>query len=151
MTGRPLSEVLADAIGTYVGDGDGPESGPFAATIEVASLPNGGVLITYSAVTHDGDILHREQSMLVAGPDGRDRLYVAHSESPFVAEFVAAEPGGRSFVQREPFGPYTMETVIDAPGRGRLVYAWRWAPTGDTPVEQSRADARLVTGGRPDA
>lgn len=139
-----LVEQLAARPGVHVGTGDGPESGPFVARIEVAPLPNGGVSIDYEATSREEGMQHREHSMLVAGPDGRERLFIAHSESPFVAEMVAVEPGATRFVQREPIGPYTMEVVIEVPEPGRVVYAWWWAPVGGVPTEQSRADARLL-------
>lgn len=139
-----LIDTLRGRTGTYVGTGDGPESGPFVSRIAVGVLPNGGVSIDYEATSREEGMQHVEHSMLTPGPDGRDRLYVAHSESPFVTEFVATEAGSARFVQPEPFGPYVMEVVIDVPEPDRITYAWWWSTPGDTPTEQSRADARLV-------
>ena len=139
-----MLDSLASSVGFYVGTGDGPESGPFVARIEVSLLPNGGICLDYEATSREQGLQHRERSLLCAGPDGRDRLFVAHSEAPFVAEMISVEPGASRFVQREPVGPFTMEIVIEKPETGRLTYAWHWAPTGETPVEQSKADARLV-------
>ncbi len=139
-----LTETLAEATGVYHGRGDGPESGPFVARVEITRLPNGGVAIDYEATSREYGVQHEEHSMLAAGPDGRDRLYVAHSESPFVTEMVAAEPGSSRFVQPQPFGPYEMEIVIETPEPERITYAWWWAPAGETSVEQSKADARRL-------
>lgn len=139
-----LIDTLRSRTGTYVGTGDGPESGPFVSRIAVAALPNGGVSIDYEATSREQGMQHAEHSLLAPGPDGRDRLYVAHSESPFVTEFVAIEAGATRFVQPEPFGPYVMEIVIDVPEPDRITYAWWWATPGDTLIEQSKADARLV-------
>jgi hypothetical protein len=75
-------------------------------------------------------VLHVERSMLVAGPDGRDRLFVAHSESPFVTEMVETAAGSGRFAQREPFGPYEMEIVIEVPEPGSVTYAWWWGADG---------------------
>ncbi len=136
-----LSADLAASTGTYFGTGGGIESGPFVSRIDVALLPNGGVAIDYEATSIDEGVLHREHSMLVAGPDGRDRLFVAHSESPFVTEMVETEPESGRFAQREPFGPYVMEIVIEVPEPGRMTYAWWWGADGNAPVEQSKADA----------
>ena len=86
---------------------------------------------------------HLEQSMLVAGPDGLDRLYVAHSESPFVTEMTETAAGSGRFEQAEPVGPYAMAVVIDMPEPDRITYAWWWGANGEPPVEQSKADARL--------
>lgn len=136
-----LSQDLAAATGLYFGTGHGDESGTFVSRIEVGLLPNGGVSIGYEATSVEQGVQHLEQTMLVAGPDGRDRLYVAHSESPFVTEMIETEPASGRFAQREPFGPYAMEIVIDMPEPGRITYAWWWGANGDTPVEQSKADA----------
>jgi hypothetical protein len=135
-----LVETLAEHSGIYHGTGDGPESGPFVCRIDIGRLPNGGVTIDYETTSREQGVQHREHTMLVAGPDGRDRLYVAHTESPFVTEMVAADPGASRFVQLHPFGPYAMEIVIDVPEPERITYAWWWAPTGGTPTEQSKAD-----------
>ena len=138
-----LALSLAEAPGRYFGTGDGPESGPFVSRIEVSLLPNGGVCIDYEATSREQGVQHVERSLLATGPDGRDRLFVAHSEAPFVTEMIAAEAGSNRFVQSEPGGPYVMEIVIEQPEPGRLTYAWWWAMAGGTPTEQSKADARL--------
>ena len=129
-------------IGTAFGTGDGPESGPFVARISVTRLPNGGRLIDYEATSREQGVQHLEQTLLVAGPDGRDQLFIAHSESPFVTAMVETEPGSGRFEQPEPFGPYVMAVVIEQPDSDRLTYAWWWGANGDVPVEQSKADVR---------
>lgn len=140
----PLATLLAADPGLYFGTGDGAESGPFVSRVTVGVLPNGGVAIDYEATSYEQGVQHREHSLLVPGPDGRDRLYVAHSESPFVIEMVesASEPG--RFEMREPFGPYAMAIVVEQPEPGRITYAWWWAMAGEEPIEQSKADARRV-------
>ncbi len=135
--------ALAEHPGLYHGVGEGPESGPFVARIAVAKLPNGGVFLDYEATSRQQGVQHQEHSLLVIGPDDRDRLYVAHSESPYVTEMLATEPGSSRFAQREPFGPYTMEIVIELPVPGAIAYAWWWSPAGAPPREQSRAEVRL--------
>jgi hypothetical protein len=140
-----LVEILAGSPGIHFGTGDGPESGPFVARIAIGVLPNGGVAIDYEATSREQGVHHLEHSLLVAGPDGRDRLYVAHSESPFVTEFVAVEPGSNRFVQPQPFGPYVMEIVIDVPEPDHISYSWWWAEPGEPLVEQSKAETRRTT------
>lgn len=142
MLGMALSSDLVGSTGTYFGTGSGVESGTFVARIQVAILPNGGVSIDYEATSVEEGVQHLEHSLLVAGPDGRDRLFVAHSESPFVTEMIETEPNSGRFAQREPFGPYEMEIVVELPEPGRITYAWWWGANGDAPVEQSKADAR---------
>lgn len=139
-----LASRLAGVPGLYIGTGDGPESGPFVARIAVGRLPNGGVSIDYEATSSEQGLQHVEHALLVSGSDGRDRLYICHSESPFVTEMAATEAGSGHFVQPEPFGPYVMEVSIEVPKPGRITYAWCWASAGGTPTEQSKADVRLV-------
>ena len=61
--------------------------------------------------------------MLAAGSDGRERLFLAHQESPFVTELVESEAGSGRFVQPEAVGPYVMEVVIGRPSAAELTYA----------------------------
>ena len=133
-----LSNELA--IGTYFGTGDGDESGPFVSRIDVSRLPNGGILIGYEATSREQGVQHLEQTMLVAGPDGRDQLFVAHSEASFVTVMVETEAGSGRFEQPESPGPFVMSIVIEVPEPDRLTYAWWWGANGDEPVEQSKAD-----------
>lgn len=121
-----LASTLAGSPGLYSAAGDGQESGPFVSRIEVKRLPNGGVSIDYEATSREQGVQHVEHSMLVAGSDGRDRLYVSHSESPFVTEMVESTLGSRRFELREHGGPYVMVIVIDIPEVDRLTYAWWW-------------------------
>jgi hypothetical protein len=143
-----LAQQLAQFPGVYFGTGDGVESGPFLSRLEVSKLPNGGVSIDYEATSREQGVQHREHTLLVAGVDGRDRLYVAHSESPFVTEMAATAADSSRFQQSVPSGPYVMEIVIALPEPGRVTYAWWWAEAGGKPVEQSKADARRHAGYR---
>ncbi|WP_040493116.1 hypothetical protein [Ilumatobacter nonamiensis] len=140
----PLSATLAASPGIYFGTGDGPESGPFVSRIDVKRLPNGGISIDYEATSREQGVQHREHSLLAPGPDGRDRLYIAHSEAPFVTEMIAIEANSGRFVQAQPAGPLVMEVVVEVPEPGRITYAWWWARGEDAPTEQSKADARIV-------
>jgi hypothetical protein len=139
-----LSIELAASPGVYFGTGAGQESGPFVSRIEIGRLPNGGVVIEYEATSIEQGVQHREHSMLAAGPDGRDRLFVAHGESPFVTEMIESEPDSQRFAQRAPFGPYVTEIVIEMPEPNRITSAWWWGANGDAPAEQSKADARRL-------
>ena len=130
--------------GTFVGTGDGKESGPFVARIEIARLPGGGVSIDYEAMSREHGLQHREHSLLVAGQDGKDRLHVASSESPFVTIMTESEAGSGRFDQRESLGPYAMAVEVAVPGPDWITYAWLWSRAGGTPIEQSKADARRL-------
>lgn len=139
-----LSRRLSDAIGVYFGAGDGAESGPFLARIAIARLPGGGVTIDYEATSREQGVQHVEHSLLVAGPDGSDQLFIAHSESPHVTVMAERVAGSGRFEQVVAGGPLTMEVRIEAPRPGELVYAWWWAMAGDTPTEQSRATVAVA-------
>lgn len=69
------------------------------------------------------------------GPDDRDRLFVVHSEAPFVSEMIASEEGSGRFVQREMVGPFVMEIVIEQSEPDHLTDAWWWAVSGGIPTE----------------
>lgn len=145
MAAVTLSRDLAANPGVYFGTGDGVESRAFVARIEITTSPNGGALIGYEATSRERGVQHRETTILAAGPDGRDRLYVAHTESPFVTEMVETGPGSGRFEQPVPFGPYALAIVIERPEPDRLTYAWWWGADGDDPVERSTADVRRGT------
>jgi hypothetical protein len=141
-----LSADLAAATGLYFGTGDGVESGAFVSRIEVSPLPNGangGVAISYEATSREQGVQHREHSLLAPGPDGRDHLYVAFSESPFVTEFVETTPGTGRFEQAIAGGPYVLVIVI-ALTDSQLTYAWWWGLPGEEPVERSKATATRI-------
>ncbi len=140
--GMSLTEMLLP--GSYAGTGDGIESGPFTAHILVAPLPGGSVSLEYVATDQQGDELHREHTVISRGVDDRDRLYIAHGESPFVTTMTQREPSGERFEQPEPVGPYAMAIVISRPTTDSLTYAWHWATTGDDPIEQSCATVEFV-------
>ena len=95
-------------------------------------------------MSREQGVQHLEHSLLAAGPDGRDRLYIAHSEAPFVTQMVAVDAGSTRFVQPERAGPFVMEVVIEVPEPGRITYAWWWATGEGAPTEQSRADAQTA-------
>lgn len=138
-----LSSTLSAAPGTYFGTGDGPESGPFLSRLVVAGLPNGGVSIDYEATSRGQGLQHAEHSLLAPGADGRHRLYIAHSESPFITEMIESGREQGRFVNAESTGPVAIEVVITVPAPGRITYSWWWANAGDTPTEQSRAVASI--------
>lgn len=130
--------------GTFTGTGDGIESGPFTARIEIVELPGGSVAADYVALAADGVVLHREHTLVSAGPDGLHRLHVAHSESPFVTTMVETAARSGVFVEPAPSGPFELSIRIERPAPGRLRWAWWWAPAGERLVERSRADLTLV-------
>jgi len=138
------AERLAQVPGLYVGPGEGVESGPFLGRVQIGRLPNGGASIDYEALSHDHAMQHREHSLLVIGPGGRDRLFVAYSESPYVVELVETKPDSGRFEQPASAGPYKLAVRLEMAEPGRLVYGWWWGAQGETPIERSRVDVRAV-------
>lgn len=139
-----MSLLESITAGLYTGRGDGAESGPFVARIDVRRLPNGGLSLDYEAASYEQGVQHAEHAVLTAAPDGRLRLHTAHSESPFLTELVETSPGSGRFEQPTPFGPYVLAVVIEAPSSSELTYAWWWAEAGGTPTEQSKATVSLA-------
>lgn len=105
-------------------------------------MPNGGVSIDYEATSYEQGVQHREHSMLVGTPDGGDRLVIAHAESPFLTDLVETTAGSGHFDWASASGAYAMAMVVEHPSDDWITYAWWWAPAGERPVEQSKADAR---------
>lgn len=137
---RDLLQRLVAAPGIYRGDGDGPESGPFVARLEIRPAVQGRVvLIDYEAFGEDG-LSQLDHAMLAEDEAARLDLHVSSLELPGVVRFVETGPG--EFVAYE--GPVLARIVIGTPGEGRLTYAWWWARGDSAPKEQSRADLTLT-------
>ena len=130
---------LAGAPGLYRGRGDGMESGPFVARIQVTSVVRGrAVTIDYEAFSDTKGLQHVEHSVLTAGEGGRLELHVTCSELPGMVRFVENRPGEFSAYE----GPLPARIVMTAPRDGVLTYGWWWARDESDPREQSRAEVR---------
>ena len=138
------AERLAQMPGLYVGLGEGVESGPFLGRVQVGRLPNGGATIDYEATSREHGLQHREHSLLAIGPGGRDRLFVAYSESPYVVELVETHPESGRFEQPALAGPFKLAVVVAIGEPGVLTYAWWWGAQGETPIERSRVEVRAL-------
>ncbi len=136
-----LLTALRAQPGIYVGEGDGPESGPFSARIEVSpSLDGLGCDIGYEA-WHGAEHKHREQSLLAPAMDGGAVLTVLCAELPGLAVLPEVEPG--VFANGAPADGFRIEISISLEGP-QLVYSWGWAPPGAELREQSRADVQRL-------
>lgn len=125
--------------GMYRGRGDGPESGPFVARIDVAAVLRGrAVTLDYEAFNDRNGLQHIEHTVLTAGEAGRLELHVACLEMPGVVRFVETGPG--EFTAYD--GPIPARIVIATPAPGALTYGWWWARDDAEPREQSRAEVR---------
>lgn len=137
-----MSDILVQLTtlpGLYRGRGDGAESGPFVARIDVTSVVGRrGVALDYEAVSDRRGVQHHEHSVLAAGDDGRLSLHVLCSELPGVVRF--AERSAGEFVAYQ--GSLQARIVVTVPAPGRLVYSWWWSRDDAPAREQLRADVR---------
>ena len=140
--GPGLLTELRGQPGVYVGSGDGPESGPFTARIQVsASLDGLGCDIAYEA--WDGpEHKHREQTLLAPSMGGGAVLTVLCRELPGLAVLPERDPG--IFTNGASLDEFRIEIRISLAGPA-LTYAWWWAFPGAELREQSRAEVRLLT------
>ena len=130
---------LAGAPGLYRGRGDGPESGPFVARIQLATVLRArAVTLDYEASSDRNGLQHVEHTVLAAGEGGRLELHVACLELPGVVRFVETTPG--SFTAYE--GPFPARIVIGTPSSTHLHYAWWYSRDESEPKEQTRAEVR---------
>ena len=131
-----IDRVIAVA-GRYEGTGDGIESGPFDATIEITSVLGGmGATIDYTATAPDGSELHREHTLLAFDMwSGEATLYVLCAELSGVGHL--AQASGSTFTNGH--GTDGFELQIEIVIADRLEYAWSWGQPGEPLVEQSRA------------
>ena len=132
---------LRERPGVYVGEGDGPESGPFSARIEVSpSLDALGCDIRYEA-WHGPEHRHREQSLLAPSMEGGAVLTVLCQELPGLAVLTESEPG--VFINGAGADGFRIRIGVSLDD-AELVYSWAWAFPGAELIEQSRAVVRLL-------
>ena len=132
-----IIDRLIGVAGRYEGTGDGSESGPFDATIEITSLLGGmGVTIDYTATAPDGRVLHREHTVLAFDMwSGEATLYVLCAELSGVGQLVQASES--TFTNGQ--GTEGFELQIEIVIADLLEYVWSWGQPGEPLVEQSRA------------
>ena len=133
-----IIDRVVSAAGHYEGSGDGAESGPFAATIDVAPLLDGlGATIDYVATAPDGSELHREHTVLAFDMwSGEATLYVLCAELNGVGRLV--QVGASTFSNGRGADGFELQidVVVDD---DRIEYVWSWGQPGDQLREQSRA------------
>ncbi len=132
-----IIDRMIAAAGRYDGTGDGSESGPFDATIEIVALLDGmGATIDYIATAPDGSELHREHTMLAFDMwSGEATLYVLCAELNGIGQLVQAS--GSTFTNGQ--GTEGFELQIEIVIDDQLEYIWSWGQPGEPLVEQSRA------------
>lgn len=136
-----LIDQLVARSGAYTGTGDGQESGPFTATIELQPLVGSlGASIAYRAVDPVGEQLHEEQTMLAYDMlSGQLTLWVLCDELSGVGQLREVSTG----VFNNGAGPDGFELQIEIGlAAEELTYTWLWSRPGAPLAEQSRAVVR---------
>ena len=140
-----MTDLLAQLVaapGLYSGRGDGRESGPFVARIQVTPIVRGrAVALDYEATSDRAGLQHVEHTVLATGEQGRLELHVACLEVPGVMRFVHSGTG--EFTAYD--GPFPARIVVTRPAPDALTYAWWWARDESDPQEQSRAEVRRTS------
>ena len=132
-----IIDRVAAIAGRYEGSGDGAESGPFTATLEIAPLLGGmGATIDYTATGPDGTPVHAEHTVLAFDMwSGEATLYVLCAELSGVGQLV--QVGASTFANGQGIDGFDLqiEIVLDGP----LEYIWSFGQPGEPLAEQSRA------------
>jgi hypothetical protein len=138
-----IIDRVTSAAGRYEGHGDGAESGPFTATLVIASILDGmGASIDYTACAPDGSELHAEHTMLALDMwSGEPTLYVMCAELRGVGELVQVSDSTFSNGR----GADGFELQIDILLGDDLEYVWSWGAPGEDLTEQSRATFALTS------
>jgi len=137
-----IIDRVVSAAGRYEGTGDGAESGPFTAAIEISAILGGmGATIDYVATAPDGTELHAERTMLAFDSwSGEATLYVLCAELSGVGQLVQISDStfnnGR--------GTRGFELQIEIAIGNELEYVWSWGVPGQELAERSRATLTLV-------
>jgi hypothetical protein len=131
-----IDRVVAIA-GRYEGSGNGTESGPFTATLEIAPLLGGmGATIDYTATSPDGTPVHAEHTVLAFDMwSGEATLYVLCAELSGVGQLV--QVGASTFANGQGIDGFDLQ--IEIAFDQRLEYVWSFGQPGEPLVEQSRA------------
>lgn len=132
------------AAGHYEGSGDGAESGPFTAVVDVRSVLDGmGAEIDYAATAPDGSTLHREHTLLAFDMwSGEATLSVLCAELSGVGRLTqVSEAVFSNGLGTEGF-EVQIELLLDGDD---LQYVWSWGAPGDQLAEQSRAVVARVS------
>lgn len=134
-------EELAGAAGHYSGSGDGVESGPFTATVDVRSLLDGlAVEIVYEAIGQDGERLHVEHTLLTYDMiTGEPTLYVTSAELRGMAQL--RQLGTNRFGNSKGLDGFDLRIELELEG-DELTYVWSWGPPHEETTERSRAVVR---------
>jgi hypothetical protein len=142
-----VDDLLANA-GSYIGRGwfAPAERPPRVCRLVIAPLPGlSGVAFDYDVISLEGELKHREHSMLARSSDDATILVVGYHGSPTVALLHEIEPGFFAERQQEAYRPGQMGVKIQVPESGRVRHAYCWAADDGQFAEMDVADLRAVT------
>ncbi len=136
-----IIDRVVSAAGRYRGTGDGVESGPFTAALDIEPILGGmGATIGYTATAADGTELHAEHTMLAFDMwSGEATMYVLCTELRGVGQLVQVSDSTFSNGR----GVDGFEVQIEIALGDDLEYVWSWGPPGEELIEQSRATLAL--------
>ena len=142
-----LVDSLLANTGHYVGRGwfAPDERPPRASRLIVTALPGAsGVTLDYEVLSMQGELLHREHSMLARSSDGNTILVVAHQDDTAAAVLAEITSGFFTTASSEPFPKGQMGIRIDVPVPGRIRHAYCWADDHGRFVEVDVSDLNVM-------
>jgi hypothetical protein len=138
-----IIDRVVRAAGRHEGPGDGIESGPFSAVVEVRALQGGrGAELTYVATAPDGSLLHEEHTILALDMwSGEPTLYVLCAELEGMGQL--SQVSETTFTNGRDHESLQLRIELRVDG-DTLHYIWSWGSPGDELVERSRATVARV-------
>ena len=138
-----MIDRLNALAGHHQGTGDGTESGPFTATIDIEPLLGSlGTGIAYTAVSPAGEQLHTERTTLAREMlSGRLTLFVLSAELSGLGQLSEVSDG--VFSNGAGVDGFELQVTIELTD-DKLTYTWSWAPPGESLSEQSKATVRIT-------
>lgn len=132
-----IIDRVVSVAGRHEGTGDGTESGPFTAVLEVTPILDGmGATIDYAATAPDGASLHSEHTTLAFDMwSGEATLYVLCAELTGMGRLIQISDSTFNNGRGADGFELQVEIVID----DAIDYVWSWGPSGEQLCEQSRA------------
>ena len=155
-TSMNLLKALLSQVPIFVGHGTNHEGEHFVGRLEMQALVNASALMLhYTATRTDGKHLHKEATLLAAGPDGALCLWPVMEELPFVLPHRAIdsahdEEGGSLAVlfasgPRDMVNIFREEITIALKPGGELRIAHSWGLPGSAFAERSSCTLHAVT------
>lgn len=153
-----LLTALLSQPTTFSGTGTNHEGEDFVGRLEMQPLVNASALMLhYTATRNDGKHLHKEATLLAAGPDGALYLWPVMEELPFVVPHRAIPNAGAPQVEdgllvvifasgpRDKVSTFREEITIALKPNGDLRIAHSWGMPGGAFAPRSHCTLRATT------